>query len=75
MRAASAASVPPSSTPSMISCHARHTSSGAPASIEAATRYGRQRRHARNPAASAAAGCSYVRVLRSNGLAPQPGRQ
>lgn len=58
----------------MMSCHARHTSSGVSAAMGPATRYGRQRRQARNPAASAAAS-SYVRVFFASGFAPHPGRQ
>jgi hypothetical protein len=74
-RAPSAASVPVSSTPSMISWTARHTSSGAPDAIGPATRYGRQRRQARNPAASALAASSNVWTFSASGFAPQPGRQ
>ncbi|GAB2574956.1 hypothetical protein GCM10027269_34050 [Kribbella endophytica] len=59
----------------MINCTARHTISGARASTGEATRYGRHRKQARNPAASAAAANSNVRTFSANGFAPHPGRQ
>ena len=59
----------------MISCTARQTSSGVSSATVPATRYGRQRRQARYPAASAAAGSSKVLTFSASGLAPQPGRQ
>jgi hypothetical protein len=59
----------------MISWIARQMSSGAPAETGLATRYGRHRRQARNPAASALAASSKVRTFSASGFAPQPGRQ
>jgi quinol monooxygenase YgiN len=55
----------------MIICTAWHTNSGASDPTGPATRYGRHRRHARNPAASAAAASSKVHVLAASGLAPK----
>ena len=76
IRSASEASVPPSSSaPLMICCTASHTMSGAFDPTGQATRYGRQRWQARNPAASAAAARPKVTVFAASGGAPHPGRQ
>jgi hypothetical protein len=58
-----------------MSCVARQTSSGPVVTSGVDERYGRQRRQARNPAASAAAADWYGRTLLGSGLALHSGRQ